>query len=525
MSRSTFMSTVVVALTLTAATPVLSQVEMMGADGASKQLQNNSVHCRFTYFSNSSDNLDFQGAAGKRCFDMKGGDDVLILNRDVFPDGVELYTGSGRDTVWATDADDFIKDADGNDKEIRTYGGDDRIEIEAPIDDKPERGVKATERTEIKPGSGNNTIVFGKAPYSNAFSRYSPDAWITTASGAADKVDGTCGRPNIMSSFDFRSLEVSETSSIAYATHGCNVGIFGLYGDAAIDMIGGRLALQTYSEGFRITDGENLPEITGEVKGGTSLTLDLSKSSPTSNFTWEGSGAAFIRSKITTPNSGGRFAVRSAREIGFQGDMPAGDVSFDLVAKGAVKVDLVSNGGGGSSQFNLAASRMDISWRLAGDGGFPDITNDTPVTYMETSFVLPEIDWAAPQDSTEEAKALKSITSPDEATIKSLPRGIPDIEEVVEEVTVTPGNTRLRLQLRRDNDRFAKCVSITLIDLDGTENSITKQCRGLNENVQRLVIEDARKFDLISIGGDGVDISIPINSSSRFVVNRLEADL
>jgi hypothetical protein len=529
MSKRILLSTAMVALTLATALPAQAQqADQKGAqkgEGAQSRMQANSVSCRFTYFSNSADSLDFQGSSERRCFDMKGGNDVLILNKADFPGGVDLYTGSGRDTAWTTDADDLVHDADGRDKEIRTYGGNDRIEIDLPIDDDPNRGVEVTERTVIKPGSGDNVIAFGLAPYSNAFARYSPDIWLTTENKANDSVKGVCGRPSVMSGFDIRSLEVPETSSVSYDIHGCNVGVFGLYGDANIDMTGGRLALQTYSEGFRVPDGENFPKITGEIKGGLGLTLDLSKTAPDSDFHWEGSGSAFVRSKISTPGSGGSFRVRSAREIGYQGDMAAGDVLFDLVAKGSINLDLVAKAGGGSNHFNLVASRMDVSWRLAGDGGFPEIVNDTPVTYLETSFVEPDIDWEAPQDMTEAASALASIKQPDKATIRSLPRNVPDIEVATTEVTVKPGNTRLRLQLRRDNDRFGKCVTISLVDLDGELNSQTKKCQGLNETLERLLIEDATRYELIMITGDGVDISIPINASSRFVVNRLEAEL
>ena len=525
MSRRILLNTAMVAVTMTSALPASAQRAGVGEEPAAVYAQNNSPYCKFTYFSNAADNLEFQGSAENRCFDMKGGDDVLILNREAFPAGVRLFTGSGRDTVWTTDADDMVRDPDGNDKEIRTYGGNDRIEIEAAVDDDPNRGVNATERTEIRPGTGDNEIVFGKEPYSNAFARYSPDVWLTTAETANDQVDATCGRPTILGPFDFRSMEVPETSSVSYKTDGCNVGIFGLYGDADINMSGGRLALQTYSEGFRIPAGENLPKISGEVRGGLSLTLDLNKSDPASQFNWEGSGSAFIRSQISAPGSGGSFGLRSAREISYQGDMDAGDVLFDFVAKGVVKLDLVSNGGGGSNQFKIAASRMDVSWRLSGDGGFPEITNDVPVTYMETSYVIPDIDWSAAQEKTPEERMLSKTKDPDKATVKSLPMDVPDIEEIQSETVVSPGNTRLRLQLRRDNDRFGKCVSINVLDLEGILPDRIETCRGLAENLRRLVVESAEGYELIVINGDGVDLTIPINASSHFVVNRIEADL
>ncbi len=489
------------------------------------EAQKNSSFCDFTYFTNAADNLEFRGSEENRCFDMKGGDDVLILNRSAFPSGVRIFTGSGRDTVWATDADDMVRDGDGNDKEIRTYDGDDTIEIEVPIDEDPNRGVEATQRTEIRPGRGKNRILMPKVGLSDAFPRYSPDVWLTTESEGHDTVEADCGRPLITSPFDFRSMEIPETSSISYKTNGCSVGIFGLYGDADVKMTGGRLALQTYNEGFRVPDGEHLPRITGEVKGGIGLTLDIDKSSPDSLFSWEGTGSAYIRSRIRQAGSGGRFQVRSAREVSYQGEMTAGNVSFDLAAKGVVKLDIVSSGGRGQTLFSMAASRMDVAWRLAGEGGFPDIVNDAPITYSETNFVTPEIDWKGPRDDTAQARSQADVEDPDLVTNPSVPANVPSIEEQSEDVVVTPGNTRLRLQLRRENDRFGKCVSFRLVDHEGVEPVKFERCESLEAPLKRVVVNDATAYEEIVIEGDGVDLRIPINAASHFVVDRIEAEL
>lgn len=487
--------------------------------------ENNSPHCGFTYFTNGADNLVFRGSDANRCFDMKGGDDILILNREAFPNGVRVYSGSGRDTVWATDADDFVHDADGNNKEIRTFDGNDMIVVDVPIEEDPLRTGVTTGETRIFPGKGNNTIRIGRQIPNNSFVRRSPDAWITSEEGARDRVEATCGRPTTAGGFDIRSLIVPETSSISYETDGCSVGIFGLYGNADLMVSGGRLAVQTYSEGFRIPAGDTLPRLTGNIRGGIGLTLDIDRAHPDSLLHWEGSGNAFIRSRISKSGSGGAFHIRSARDVSYQGDMAAGDVIFSLAAKGVVKLDLASSGGGGRNQFQIAASRMEVSWRLAGDGGFPEISNDTEITYQETTFVLPQIDWTSERKPTAEALALEGIVDPDIATVKELPGDVPGIEEVRTEAVVAPGNTRLRLQLRRDNDRFGKCVSVSLIDHQGLAPERHEACEHLSKPLKRLLIEEASPYDEIIIKGDGVDLIIPINEASHFKVDRVEIDL
>jgi hypothetical protein len=482
----------------------------------------NSAFCSFTYFSNNADNLDFRGGDAQRCFDMKGGDDILILNREQFPAGVRVFTGTGRDTTWTTDADDYVYDLDGMDKEIRTYDGNDIVDIETELDRDPFRGIESSDRTIVKMGSGRNTLTFGRKVTVNSIARTSPDIWLTTGDEATDLVQATCGHPTISADYDLRSLEIPETSSVKYEMDGCHLGIFGLYGDADVNMSGGRLALQTYNEGFRVAAGENLPRITGHVEGGMSLMLDIDKSSPESNFTWEGPGSVFIRSRIKDAASGGSFHVQSGREIHYQGDMASGDVHFDLAARGVVKVDLVARGQSGLNRFSLAASRMDVSWRLAGQGGFPVIVNDVPVTYQETSFILPEFDWKAVK--TVQTRSAQT-TSPDRVINNKIPEAATDYEKVSEEVVIEPGNTRLRLQLRRDNDRFGKCVSMSLIDLDGTSPELSVICTSLSDAINSQVIEDATEYEQISITGDGVDIEIPINDASHFKVNRIEVDL
>lgn len=486
-------------------------------------VQNNSPFCGFTYYSNESDGLDFRGSLERRCFDMKGGDDVLILNRAAFPAGVEIHTGTGRDTVWATDFDDLIYDPDGESKEIRTYNGNDRVEINTPIDEDPFRGIKTTSRTELNMGPGNNRLVFGKGIEGNAVSRMTPDIWMTTASRARDEVEATCGHPTASGNYDIRSLEVPERSSVSYKADGCHIGIFGLYGDADLDMIGGRLALKTYVEGFRIGEGKSLPIITGRAAGGLSLMMDLDKVSPESDFTWEGQGTVFVRSRISDPESGGNFRLYSDREIHYQGDVSPAHMNIQMAAQSAVKLDLIARSGGGNERFTMAGSRMDISWRLAGAGGFPEIINDETITYSQTRYFMPSINWETIK-MTNNIAAWDDIEEPDIMINAKVPAEPQYYESIQQNMEVKPGNTRLRLILRRDNDRFGKCVNIRVIDHDGYHDEISGSCVALSDPVQSITIKDASDYESIEISGDGVSVDIPINAASRFNVKRLEVD-
>lgn len=489
------------------------------------QPKKNSGFCGYTFFTNADDMLDFRAGAGRRCFDMKGGDDILILNREDFSAGVEIFTGTGRDTVWTTDGPDAVHDADGRDREIRTYDGDDLITIQTKVEEDPFRGVEAMPHTDIKPGKGHNRITFGEDVYTNALTRKSPDIWLTTSAGAHDEVSGICGRPTIMGNFDFRTLEVPENSSVSFDVHGCNIGIFGLHGDADVRMKGGRLAMQTYSESFRMAMGENIPRITGEIAGGTGLTLDLDKSDPESDFSWEGQGAAFIRSRISDPESGGDFRIRSAKEVYYQGDLAAGDIHFELASREVVKIDLVSRVSAGRNRFTLAAPRMDISWRLAGKGIFPTIENDAPVSYRETRFLLPELDYRAEREPTSAQRAQAEIDDPDEVINGVLPANVPDIGEDAKDVEAVPGTTSLRLKLRRENDLFGKCMEIRVVDREGVLPERREACSSLSAPLRRLVLEKASSYEKILVSGDGVDLEIPINEASRFSVTRIEAEL
>lgn len=535
-NRSLLLSAAAVALTMASVSPVTAQAEGVSGTARARALERlnakemkdsygkkNSPFCDYTYFTNAADNLDFKGTDAKRCFDLKGGDDVMILNRDAFPEGVRVYTGSGRDTVWTTAADDLVRDADGNDKEIRTFEGDDRIVMEVPLEKDPYRGVASTERTDIFPGTGRNTVEISKERAQNAFARYSPNIWLWTESEAEDSVAATCGRQTLAGDFDIRSMEVPETSAIAYDVDGCNIGIFGLYGDADLNMLGGRLAIQTYTDGYRVPSGDNLPRLTGHVSGGLSLMLDINKSDPQTSFFWEGSESALFRSRMSKDGSGGAFTIRSGQDILFQGDMGAEDVSYDLAARGVVKLDLTSNGLDGQTRFNVAASRMDVAWQLVDEGHFPEISNDVPVSFMETTFVLPEFDWTD-TETTSQAEAQKNISDPDSVAIQEIPKDVPDVETVETETVIAPGNTRLVLHLREGNDRFAKCVAVQVVDYEKTLPDISDRCLSLTSPLKEIVIDEAEGYDEIAITGDGVELSIPINQASHFSVERIEIE-
>ena len=486
--------------------------------------QRNSPYCGFTFFGNGPDSLDFRGMQERRCFDMKGGDDVIILNRGEFPSGVQVFTGTGRDTVWATVGDDEITDPDGEDVDIRTFGGDDVVMIDTMIDKDPFRGIGSTSRTDVSMGSGKNRLVIGGSIKSTAVSRYSPNIWMSTQAKASDTVEAVCGHPTLDGDFDLRTIEVAENSSIELSARGCHIGLFGLYGNAGIDMEGGRLALQTYSEGFRVAEGVNQPTITGEVRGGMSLTMDMDKSSPASDFIWEGQGAVFVRTRLDDAASGGHFSLRTARDIHYVGDMSRADVAFDLVAQGSIRLDLVARGSSGANRFSLAAPRMEISWRLAGDGEFPLIVNTMFASYPETSFVLPDIDWTSAPMMGGFGGGI-NVTDPDTTVNMEAPTIPIDYETVVVDRKVVPGLTRLRLILRRENDSRARCVSLRAVDTDGLRPDVHISCTSVIGPLRDVLIEEAQDYESLHITGDGSDMVIEINGSSRFRVDRIEAEL
>lgn len=481
--------------------------------------EKNSAFCGYTFFTNSDDTLDFEGGSGRSCFDMKGGDDILILNRNKFRSGVEVSTGTGRDTIWTADGPDKVVDPDSHDKEIRTYGGDDVIDMRIAVEKDPFRGIAITPRTTIHPGSGSNKIMLGRDIYSNAFARQGFNIEMHIGDDARDEIGGVCGRPVDRTTFDIRTAQVPETSQVTINTFGCGIGVFGVFGDVVARQVGGRFALQTSSDGFRLARGENVPRIEGEVRAGSSLMLNLDKSAPASNLFWEGFGGATIQSEVSDPAHGGSFTIRAGESVYYEGDVTASAMALDIASQSTV--DLVLDGVAPSSpqRIRLAGARMDIAWTYMGGSAFPRIRNDKPVEWEATRYVQPVIDY---KTSVETANEEGLVADPDQVVNPALPSGIESNEPELEAVSVTPGGTRLTLVLRRENDRYENCASVRVLDLDGDTPDIEERCIDLAAAVRSLGIKDASVYERIVIRSARMSLDIDINGESGFNVDRLE---
>ena len=171
--------------------------------------------------------------------------------------------------------------------------------------------------------------------------------------------------------------------------------------------------------------------------------------------------------------------------IRYEGELARGAMTFDMAAEGVVSLDLEGRDATGTHDFRIAASRMDISWRMGARAAFPRISNAEPVTYTATSFTSPEIDWEGALVESEEARENGGVDDPDRAVNPEVPADPPVAIARTETRTIAPGSTRLRLILRRENDRFAKCVSVRVIDIDGVLPTRTTACRSLTLPLDR----------------------------------------
>lgn len=497
----------------------------------------NSAYCGYTFFTNKDDNLDFRNGGGVgNCFDLKGGNDTLILNRTAYPKGARIWTGTGRDQVWATDGNDTVIDPDGQDKQIWTYGGDDRIDIRTAVQRDPFRGVKSTERSDIYPGSGKNKLFFGRDLYTDGFPRTSPNAWVWTAPGAQDSIDAACGRPTVGNVDDITIGLLPETSSDTIHSDGCGIAIFGAFGDVSDHQAGGRFVLQTSGDKFRARLAKTLPTLDVNVSGGEGALIDLSLSNPRSSLTWEGEGTPTVRSNFREPGSGGVFSINSIDDIQFEGYSSASTVRFTMAAEGVIDMHLHGVAAQDLESFNIAGSRMQITWTYDGGFGFPEISNTHAQAFEHMSFKLPKIDWppATPSGKpkphqkpgrTAEAATSPLIQDPDKPVNPDLPKRVARIAQSVKRVEVQPGGTRLVLRLRQANDATGPCVSVHVIDETGKLPEKTASCKDASGPLTQLKLENAQGYDQIRISGEGVSKSIAINGTSGFDVNALEIDL
>lgn len=498
----------------------LSQaIAQEGALDLQYSAQKNSEFCGYTFFTNGDDALDFRADSSRRCFDMKGGDDLMILNRTDFPAGIELSTGTGRDTVWATDGPDKIIDPDGEDKDIRTFGGDDTIDIRTKVDQDPFRGVEQSERTTIRPGSGANRILLGQDVSSNAFARRGFNILLVSEPGATDEVGGVCGRPNDTRGYDVRTTDLPETTNLKVNTFGCGIGLFGIHGDVETRQVGGRLSLQTSSSGYRVSHGQNIPRLTGEIRAGSSLMLDIDQSDPETDLSWKGQGEVTFRNRMSKAEQGGFFDIKTRGGIYYQGEVTLSPVVLGLAAEGILDLNLEGRSQTTSQLFHLAAARMDITWTYRGGSAFPEIRNSAPMTWEAMIYEQPWIDF---ENAPKPMAGGGAIEDPDTPVNQGLPLDVPDLEPEIRQVEVLPGNTRLTLVLRRQNDPYGNCASLRVVDVDGELPDLVRRCADPAGPVEMLRIDDAGAYERILVAGREMSLDLSINADSGFKVDRLD---
>jgi hypothetical protein len=485
----------------------------------------NSKKCGFTLFTDNSDRIDFTGSRAGSCFDLMDGDDSLVLDRDYYANGVHVYTGKGRDDVVTTDRADRVVDEGGEDAAIVTLGGDDVIELHLPVDDDPFRGAKMTQRTEIWPGPGSNTVRIGTNLYSNAFARYSPNAWLWMSPGASDQVSMDCGRPQDEETYDLRVMEVPETSALTLTSTGCGVGIFGQFGKLNIDQVGGRLALKTEGEKFRAKAGDGLPLIAGTIKAGTTAVIDLTASHPQSDLTWQGRQDAVVRGLVEDELSGGSYRVVSREGILFEGRPGPAQMEWSLMSEGRIEMDLVGYANVTAEQFRLAAPYVDIKWSFEGGAGFPSIST---VEQMKATV------WAAEPRHiefyqgtlAEKAQAMlsraMSIVKGEEVEEMNanLPEEVAPLDIVPQEREFDAGTVVLSLKLRSAGDREAACFRVEVVDADGAMPTLKGECVDIDAAPATLSTLDAKGYDEIRLSGPTERV-ILINDASDLRVDRL----
>jgi hypothetical protein len=505
---------------------------------SSTEFQRNSAICGYTFFTDADDAIDFRGGRLETCFDMRGGDDLLILNRHDYPDGVKAVSGLGRDTVWTTDGPDRIIDSDGEDKEIRTYGGDDLIDIRVAVDKDPFRGIESTERTDVRPGSGNNKILISKDLYTDAFARVSPNIWLWSEGESVDEIDASCGRPNNGDVYDLRIMEVPDTANLEIESIGCGIGIFNFSGNARINQMGGRFALSTQEDGFRPVPSTHLPELTGSVAGGAGAFIDLTRSDPKSAFTWQGPEVALVRSHFDKPRSGGKFSLFSDDLVRLELEPSDATAHYRLGSLSVVEVS-VSPGARASERIEMAAPRMDIIWSYGPGAEFPAISNSAAFTADRLTLTVPEIEYYEGETIAERARAIVneamgiqipagpvSENGDDLDMVNSgLPSDVPQIERSVETTDFEPGYTRLSIRMRLENDPSGVCVSAAIVDTDGVYPTLEASCVDRAAPLHPLRTDNAVHYEEVRFLGENAPGTIMINGSSGLTVNRIELAL
>jgi hypothetical protein len=479
--------------------------------------QQNSENCGFSFFTEGDDRLDFRHAVENPCFDMMGGDDMLILNRKDFGEGVRVFTGAGRDTSWLTDGDDKITDINGEDRDIRTFDGNDHIVFELGADRDAFRGVETFQVTDVAPGRGKNLIRIGENIATNAVARVSPNLRLWPEAGGENDVNITCGRPWISDVTDLLVAAGPQGSHVDVSSDGCGLAFEAQHGRVKLEQIGGRLAINTDPEGNRFEEQHGELYLTGTVKAGTGMFLEITRSDPRTDFDWEGTGVAMLSLDLEDAAYGGTFSVASTGQVVYERSGP-GSVAADLISEAGVMVRYRSSDQAPKDFLRLAGPAAKVNWQWGSGLSFPQITNQVSLTQEWVSFEIPNNPFLAEAD-----EVIRTDDYNVSGTIDVLPqiippekveatRGLP--EKLVEEMrTATLGPAKAALEMDFRAARDEGCVQIKLT---GPTLSETHSC-GEGE----VDVEGAADIRSISITLKGKTMLVDVNGTANFHISDL----
>lgn len=470
--------------------------------GEESRLSKNSFWCQASYFTNGADNLDFKGAKTKTCFDLKGGDDVLILPRTAYPDGVEIISGQGRDRVWASDGDDVVRDTDGRDAVIKTFDGDDRIEIETQIVRDPRREMTSTEPTDIFMGSGENLLRLGYAIADETLARRSPDLRIHTGQGARDRIEAQCGHHVIGDLQDITALDLPADAGLSLATQGCNLSLKGLEGNVEMRADGGQLSVQTGFAGRFQPREPGAPRLDLDMKNGRRALLDIDRIAARSRLDWTGDGPATVSLHPRKQVPLGTWKIMARRDVsvnvsgaGFAGQMVMGSLS-------AVRLYLETSTS--EMAFSLAAPLIEIDWSPGPGAQFPslEIAHGQMLDLRERTY--PEIDWEGTTIALD--KDYKLLEEPDFPINRSLPADIVRHDDNLASYPIVAGDVTLRLHPRAG---FCKRLRIREDQTDRILHDVS--C----ETASTLALSGARWLEVVAPDGGSVQIDVSEKSGAR----------
>jgi hypothetical protein len=385
--------------------------------------------------------------------------------------------------------------------------------------------------------------LISKDLYSNAFARVSPNVWLWSEGESVDTVDASCGRPGYGNNYDVRVMQVPDTSHLEIKSMGCGIGIFNFTGSSEVDQVGGRFALSTQVDGFKIEPSSKLPKLSGRVSAGSGAFIDLTRSDPASDFIWEGPEVALVRSHFNRAGSGGIFSLFSDNLVRLELQPSDATALFRLGSRSEVEVS-VSAGAIGSERIEMAAPRMDIIWSHRLGSVFPKITNASTLSSERTTMTVPLIEYYEGETIIERASAMineamgiesKTEADPDvaeDADIEDpnilnadLPADVSDIEITVENIDFEPGFTRLTIKMRLENDPLGVCISAQIVDLDGIYPTLQGRCVDRMAPLYSVRIDGALEYEELRFSGQDAPDTIQINGETEFIVNRIELNL